>query len=336
MYKHKSVIKKDEKLIDKNSKQLIDFDVKFINTFINEIKGVGETLQLLNTQISKIPQLMKPNLFNKDIIKKRLFIDSNSIHNLKGYNTSNYTIDLINKNGIKSGSIGRLTNIINFKLVSCIIPKSFWNVTEKNNKILINYNGVDHTIILSGNIYYTNNTLALELKNKFESLDSSFNVTYEFSKYNITVDSPNTFYFKWRTNYDINKSSAYRLFGFELRDYDVNNIFISDNIPDMTDYYITLSIPEISPKNTINSLSPYNVIEKIPLHNLNPDMIIYQNITGLFNLDEPLFFPISLDKITIQLYDSNNILYDCGNKDNSFEFEYTQLINTGLIDKTKI
>ena len=63
-------------------------------------------------------------------------------------------------------------------------------------------------------------------------------------------------------------------------------------------------------------------------------MVVYNNI-NISNYDH--FFPISLDKITIQLYDtSGNQFYQCGNKDNSFEFEYIELVNTSLIQKTKI
>ena len=119
-----------------------------------------------------------------------------------------------------------------------------------------------------------------------------------------------------------------------MRDYTYANSFTSDVIPDSIEYYVDLVIPEISPKNTIDNLTSNNIIQRIPLNPYNQNMVVYNNI-NISNYDH--FFPISLDKITIQLYDtSGNQFYQCGNKDNSFEFEYIELVNTSLIQKTKI
>jgi hypothetical protein len=62
-------------------------------------------------------------------------------------------------------------------------------------------------------------------------------------------------------------------------------------------------------------------------------MVVYNNLNIIPYSN---FFPISLDKITIQLYDTNGKFYECGNKDNTFVFEYVELLNTSLMDKNKI
>ena len=328
----------DESSLNKSPiNQNDDYDESIISNFSEELKKATKNIYKLNSRSSETPEQIsiKNNLFRKEINVKRIIIDSKEIHNLNNYNTSNYTIDLINKNGLNKGTIGRITNIINFKLIQCIIPTPPWNVTNNNYKIIINYNGTDTTISLTKDKLYTNDELATELKSKLTPLNASFNVTYTSSKFTISVTSPAVFYFKWNTNYDINKSYAYKLFGFEMKDYSSSSSVTSDNIPDSTQYHIDLVIPQLPPKNTIASLNNRNTLERIPLNKTGDlDMVVYDNINMT---PYSHFFPISLDEITIQLYDTNGTgLYECGNKDNTFVFEYVELLNTSLMDKIKI
>ena len=320
------------KLVDAN---FIDETIDLISNFSKEIRKATKNIYKLNSRSSETPEILsiKNNLFKKELNIKRLIIDSKEIHKLHNYNTSNYTINLLNKNGLNKGTIGRITNIINFKLIQCIIPTPPWNVTNNNYKIIINYNGTDTTIFLTKNKLYTNVELATELNSKLIDLNENFNVSYTSTKFTIKVDdSPGVFYFKWNTNYDINKSYAYKLFGFEMKDYSPSSSVTSDNIPDSTQYHIDLVIPQLPPKNTIYSLNNRNTLERIPLSKTGDlDMVVYNNINMT---PYSHFFPISLDEITIQLYDTNGTgLYECGNKDNTFVFEYTELLNTSLMDK---
>ena len=68
------------------------------------------------------------------------------------------------------------------------------------------------------------------------------------------------------------------------------------------------------------------IIDRIPL----------THPTGEYNYYEPehfsvnYFTPIKLSSLTIQLYADNNELFDSQNTDNTFEFELTILVGTGL------
>ena len=311
----------------------LDNMFEFLSDFSKELRKATKNIYKMNMRSSQSPEQLsiKNNLFRKEINIKRIVIDSKDIHHISNYNTSNYTVNLINKSGLSGGTIGRLTNVINFKLISCIIPTPSWNVTKNNNKLIINYNGSNHTVILTKDKYYTYTELGTELQNKLSVIDDSFTVDYSESKYTISVNSPGVFYFKWMENFNVNNSSAYKLFGFELRDYSPENTISSDKIPDFIQYHLDLVIPELPPKNTISTIHNYNALERIPLSKTGDlDMIIYNNlnITPYSH-----FFPISLDKITIKLFDTNcHQLYECGNKDNSFVFEYVELLNTSLMD----
>ena len=182
----------DESSLNKSPiNQIDDYDESIISNFSEELKKATKNIYKLNSRSSETPEQIsiKNNLFRKEINVKRIIIDSKEIHNLNNYNTSNYTIDLINKNGLNKGTIGRITNIINFKLIQCIIPTPPWNVTNNNYKIIINYNGSDTTISLTKDKLYTNDELATELKSKLTPLNASFNVTYTSSKFTISVTS---------------------------------------------------------------------------------------------------------------------------------------------------
>jgi hypothetical protein len=325
-----SVTKKDR--IDKKIPE-INLDNIF-NDFSREMRKATKNIYKMNMRSSQSPEQLsiRNNLFRKEVNIKRIVIDSKDIHHISNYNTSNYIVNLINKSGLSGGTIGRITNIINFKLVSCIIPTPPWNVTNNNNKLIINVNGSNNTITLTKDKNYTYTELATELQNKLSVIDNSFTVNYSNSKYTISVNSPGTFYFKWMENFNVNNSSAYKLFGFELRDYSSGNTITSDKIPDFVQYHVDLVIPELPPKNTISTIHNYNTLERIPLSKTcDLDMVIYNNV-NITSYSH--FFPISLDKITIKLFDTNcHQLYDCGNKDNSFVFEYVELLNTSLMNQ---
>ena len=64
------------------------------------------------------------------------------------------------------------------------------------------------------------------------------------------------------------------------------------------------------------------------------NLISYRsNITEYYS--QNYFFPIKLDKISIQLFnESSNFLYDTGNYNNYFEFEVTIIKNTKDFNKS--
>ena len=92
----------DESSLNKSPiNQIDDYDESIISNFSEELKKATKNIYKLNSRSSETPEQIsiKNNLFRKEINVKRIIIDSKEIHNLNNYNTSNYTIDLINKNG---------------------------------------------------------------------------------------------------------------------------------------------------------------------------------------------------------------------------------------------
>ena len=129
-----------------------------------------------------------------------------------------------------------------------------------------------------------------------------------------------SFYFKW----DI-ENSAYRLVGAlkvdDTGDIRVDGSHTFPNVVDHSIHFLDLVIPEIPYIACKHNMSGKNIIDRIPLDESGGELIHYTSF------DEPrYFYPINLSKINIQLYgDSNDILYDGQNSDNSFEFEITML-----------
>jgi hypothetical protein len=85
---------------------------------------------------------------------------------------------------------------------------------------------------------------------------------------------------------------------------------------------VDLVIPEIPYIACKRNSNGKNIIDRIPLNEARGGLVSYSSDINLDNY----FYPINIDKITIQLYeDSSDTLYDCQNNDNSFEFELTIL-----------
>ena len=97
-----------KKIVSDLNTSLIKENSDFISNFSKEIKKATKNIYKLNKRSSETPEQLAitNNLFRKEINIKRLIIDSKEIHKLHNYNTSNYTINLLNKNGLNKGTIG--------------------------------------------------------------------------------------------------------------------------------------------------------------------------------------------------------------------------------------
>ena len=112
-------------------------------------------------------------------------------------------------------------------------------------------------------------------------------------------------------------NNAWRLFGFENKETSASNILKSPHPVDKSTHFVDLVIPEIPliacKKNSIGK----NVIERIPLSSNSGNISIYKpNIEEYFS--QNYFYPIKLDRVTIELYDeSSNKLFDTQDYNNS-------------------
>ena len=330
------IASKDKKMIknEMTSKEVNEMIKKefasLFKTLTKEIKKTSRNVSSLNVK----------NIFSNDLEKHKLVINSKNITHTTNHNTSNYTIHFDNENGgNKVGGYGRLINVVGFRLLKATVPSPPYNVTNNNNKIIFNFNGTDHTLTLT-NGFYTGTQLATELQTQLNSPGaiSSVTVTFDSKTYKYTISHSSTnLYFKWNENHTTNNSHSYKLFGFRNIDGSASTEVISDFASDLFIHFVDLVIPEIPHIACKKNPTGKNLIERIPIYMTNsgngsPQSILFFNSHPTELMSQIYFYPISLNKLTIELYDdSTDQLFQAENLDNSFEFEITILKNTKLM-----
>ena len=260
--------------------------------------------------------------FTPELRKVNILIDSKNIVHESNHNTSDYTVYFDNADRNSTGGFEQYRNVIGFRLIKAIVPNTINQVTENNNQIKLYYNSVEIPITLTPGSY-TFEEFGDHLLTKLNvGTVSDFTIYSNTTTYRYTLTNTNTpFFFKW----DI-ENSANRLVG-ALKVDDIGDIRGDDgshtfpHVVDQSIHFLDLVIPEIPYIACKHNMSGKNIIDRIPLDESSGELIHYTSF------DEPrYFYPINLSKINIQLYgDSNDILYDSQNSDNSFEFEITML-----------
>lgn len=289
---------------------------------------VGERFadQSLISEYDKV----RRNLFSKQLMKKSIYIQSDTYQNTSTFNTSNYMATF---EEIKS-VIG-----IQLKAVNLRVPQ--YNVNNTNNVIWYN-DGSDHSVTINPG-YYTASELATALsvttpetkthRVSYSGSAPQFTATYYSSNSTTTESNKNDMIFKlvngtnikflWSKN-NITKGAA-RLFGFNPIDSDiVAGPYYSNKPPDFSQHFVDLAIPEIpgiACKMTIFNGGRKDVIERIPLTEPSGEYLRYEPENYVTNY----FTPIKLDKLNIQLFSDNNEEFDSQNTPNNFEFEITVL-----------
>ena len=323
------------KRIVKNERREKSEDLKqmksLLNEFMKQIKDSSESLVYFNNErkINSNYLNIRNQLFTKDIETKKILIDTKNIVDMGyTYNTSNYTLD-IGSNGKYPESF---KNVIGFRLVKCVIAVCLFLVKDGYNSFDVTVVGTSYPNILSpGNYTFE------ELGDKIQSslVPSGFTVDADSStkKYTIkhgTLD----FSFTFQNN------NLARLFGLKL---DASNtskssgivapIKLESDFPiDKSIHYVDLVVPEIPHMACkLNSLGQH-VIDRIPLVSEAGTLNYYEAPLHEY-LTQNYFYPIKLNKLTIQLYeDSENNFYTTNGRDNYFEFEITILKNTKLMN----
>ena len=102
--------------------KVIDKDRKSNKLLLNEIQKMNK----LNKLHTRYLQDIQPKIFNKDIEKQRIYIDTHNIHST--FNRAKYTYyldssDTINQNNA-AGYGGGFKNVIGFRLVKALIPNT--------------------------------------------------------------------------------------------------------------------------------------------------------------------------------------------------------------------
>lgn len=263
-------------------------------------------------------QNKRNKLFTPQLSKFRLLVESKNIEHTENYNTSNYTIFFKGNNQLnKTSGFTTYNNVIGFKLIQAIIPNATYQIHKNNKKIKFTINSGNPINIELIEGKYTFEELGDHLQTR---LSNGFTVVNDVIINKYTIQNNSQFQILWKDS----EGYAYNLFGFENKNINSNqllsnNFIISTIIPQQSNHFVDLVIPEIPhiacKKNSIGK----NVIERIPLGE-SGKITTYKND---YNLDN-YFYPINLHKLNIQLYeDKSELFYECQNSNNSFEFEIT-------------
>jgi hypothetical protein len=112
-----------------------DDQEKMVREITSNIKNV--TVKQSDTIIEK-----KPDIFNTDIEKIRILVETHNISNKSSaFDPSNFEYELFNSNNNtnqRTGGQGVYKNVIGFKLIKAIIPNKAYTITKNNNVIIYN------------------------------------------------------------------------------------------------------------------------------------------------------------------------------------------------------
>ena len=93
-----------------------------------------------------------------------------------------------------------------------------------------------------------------------------------------------------------------------------NQKLYSDRSPDVSTHFVDLVIPEIPSISCKKNSSGKEVIERIQLK-AGHGAYLHYNVGLEESKIQNFFSPISLHRLSIQLYSVNNVLYDSNNSD---------------------
>ena len=320
-----------------DDEKINDFSEPFPNHFLN-MKSKEEYEKNRN------------QLFTKDIEVFRILVDSKNLDHSISHNTSNFVFDLHSTNNSSlnnTGGFNRFKNVIGFRLIEAIIPSSPYNVNTNNNKVYIIYNGNRYSFTLTPS-NYSNTSLKDELQNKLNSsstwikignnitlANKNFTVNFNTNgdlKYTTILNESNgdSFHYNF-LNDDVN--SAYNILGFNRGlTNTLNSQHKSDYVPDISIHYVDVCVPEIPYIACKMNQFGRSILSRIPITS-SPGSVIYYNTPDTDKEYEKFFYPISLNKISVELInDSQQHHYETTNVNVSFEFEITVLNNINLLE----
>lgn len=287
---------------------------------------------LLNQRKASEYDDLRNRYFTPELIKKRILIDSKNVQHRNTHSTSNYTIYF---DGDSNSNLTNLTggfstykNVIGFRLIQAMLPNTTYQINENHNQILfkILYEEVEHSFTAVLDVgSYTFQGLAAVFENALTTAVNAHNIIFTITpntttyKYEIEWTTNATVLFLWNDS----PGHPHRMFG-ALNINETEYTSSPKQLPNVVDHsfhFVDLVIPEIPYIGCKENISGKHIIDRIPLN--EPSGMIVNAIP--YN-DINYFQPITLDKLTIQLYeDTSGLFYDSQNADNSFEFEIVML-----------
>ena len=321
-YLIKNVSIKEERIIEKKAAvpNIRDRDLeKLIKSFEDAIKKSVQTVIKFNENAAmKTNYLnMRNELFTKDIIKKKILIDSAS---REMGDSNNYKVNL-------SKTSDKFKNVIGFRLIECAIPMTSRNINANNDKLILVKGDVSHTINFDQG-EYTFTELGNHIKTKIATIDGTFNLVADVTgedAYTYTMTRASDLFFKFKQT----GNSFYKLLGYDNIDETVQ-LTASNNINHTIEYLdiVIDNIPEIACKVNSNG-NP--VIDRVMV-NVSGGTLLTYRVPESETQTSNYFYPLSLNEVNIKILTPEGQIYDNKSGNNFFEFEVTILENTKLMN----
>ena len=269
------------------------------------------------------------NLFTKDIEKHSIMVDTKNTSNTQKYSYT-FNLDGISTNN-DTGGFGLYKNVIGFRLIKATIQNLHYTINDGNSTLKFKESGNTHSINLPKKFYDSEDDIATELQTQMNGVSgySGATVVYDSNTLKYTISSTPSIELLFSQSTDAG-SSIYRLLGFNNEDKSTNTTHTSDNIADSSIHYVDLVVNEIPYMACKKNPRGKSLIDRIPIDVSRGSLVHYKAPTNDYHTQN-YFFPISLSKLTIELFqDSHNIPYYNESSDHFFEFEITMLKNTKL------
>ena len=304
--------------------------ILFMKTLKKQLQDLTQSMMKFNANNIKTHSEYKDfrdKLFTKDIVKKSILIDSESVRNLSSspIQTNNYVVHFGSEIYPEV-----FKNVIGFRLVKATIPHTAYTINSTNNTIVFNASTHgdfrDHDVILNPGSY-TFKALGNHFQNSINAHPDlfEFSVSSDSNSLKYTITNASDFSIKWGSHL----SDTPKIFGFNGGDTALNTSHTSDKSADQTKHFVDLAIPEI-PDIACKMGSKKQVIDRIPLNAPAGSIVYYRSPEAELQTNN-YFYPMKLSSLNIQLYDNDNIsLYEDNNGQNYFEFEITIVKNTEL------
>ena len=330
--------------ITKPKPQIVIKEDNIINEYLE--KEFSKVLKIFSEEVKKSAQSMvkfndkfllqndylnfRNSLYTKDIEKHSLLVDTKNMCHCKDKHS--YVFSMVNNDNNETGGLDVFKNVIGFRLIKATLQNLHYTIHDANNKLKIKVSNDIDTIELDKKIYDSESEIATHLQTKLgnSSITATVTVTFDENKrkFTITESSGNLqILFKQTTD---DKSSIFRLLGFNNIDTTEKGTHTSDNVSDISIHFVDLVVDEIPYIACKKNPQGKSIIDRIPIDSSINSLIHYRAPeTDYFS--QNYFYPITLSELTIDLFeDSNNIPFFNERSDNFFEFEITMLKNTKL------
>lgn len=286
----------------------------------------SDNILTLNKEYSKINTNFT-DIYNGEYKTINILVDTYGFKKTPDFNTSNYIYHLnltdlsaSNVNNLlenNTGGFDKYTNVIGFRLIKAVIPNIAYTINNSNDLFVYKSGGNTYQLNLTQG-YYDPSILCNCLPTT--NPDSiQFNWMNGLWKYNITSTASITIC--WDYNEKTKNLAGLMGYYININSSPNNNIY-GNMVADLAATYVDLVIDEIPSIACKQNSYGRRIIDRIPLNDDFGDIKYYEPENKEKDISK-LFFPITLDKLSIKLYGKNQEIFDNQQGNHTFEFELT-------------